>query len=384
MGPERAPADPPFDRLFEGSRTGSGFEPLRRMRDRVESILQVVVGEDGVLVQDFSGRIAYANAPAARLLAGDDVAALLRTPSAELLRGLEIRDEAGQLQPAELPGTAILRGAPAGERTLQITNAIGETRWTTVRILPLHDDRGAVGSSISIFRDVTEQRQTADFREHLLGIASHDLRGPLSAITMAAAVIARRPQPMDPQLARLVGQIQSSADRAARMVRDLLDLTQGRLGGGIPLAPTEVEIDRLVHGIVEEVRAAHPARVIELHCPPAGRARWDPDRISQVIANLLGNAISYGAPERPVTLRVAARAAAVELAVHNHGPAIPADKLARMFEPFARGAAADHAQRSVGLGLYIVKEVVSGHRGAIAVSSDAAAGTTFTVTLPRD
>jgi signal transduction histidine kinase len=371
-------------RLFEGGGTlGSAFDQLRQARNQVESILQVVVGDDGVLVQDFTGRIAYANASGARLLGADSVSALLRTPSAQLLATLAIEDEHGADLSGELPGTGILRGGPAAERTLQLRRGEGEPRWVTARTLAQHDDRGAVVTAITILRDITDQRLTADFRESLLGIASHDLRQPLSAIMMASGAMALRADKLEPRMAKLVLQIQNSTERASRMVHDLLDLTQARLGGGIPVAPRPVAVQPLLASVVDEVLAAHPDRRIELECVDAGSAAWDGDRIAQVIANLLGNAMTYGDPEHPVTVRVAAAPEEISITVSNRGPAIPPEQLQRVFEPFMRGTDAGRYQRSVGLGLYIVKEIVASHGGRVTAASCADAGTAFTVELPR-
>jgi signal transduction histidine kinase len=372
-------------RLFS-SAPGVGaslFDELLSARERVESILQVVVGDDGVLVQDFSGRIVYANAGAAAILGVDHVERLLRMPLRQLVNHLEIRTEDGEVLGGELPGTAILRGAPASERTLQLRFRQSEPRWVTVRALPMHDHKGAIVASISILRDVTAERRTADFRENLLGIVSHDLKSPLTAIGITASLLARRAVDLDPRTAKMVLQIQSSADRASRLVRDLLDLTQARLGGGIPVEPREVEVVRLVEAAVDEVLAGHPDRTVELRAADAGTARWDPDRLGQVLTNLLSNALAYSAAGTPVRAEVAGSPERVLIKVHNHGTPIPPERQAQLFEPFMRGAASTSFERSVGLGLYIVKEIVGAHGGTVSVRSTSEAGTTFTVDLPR-
>ena len=378
LGPIRVQEVPP--RPAPGP--ASALAQLRETRERIGSILNLVAGDDGVLVQDFTGRIVYANEPGARLLGVPDVPTLLRTPSAHLLRNLQIKDQDGTDLSHELPGAGILRGEPAAVRTLQIASAGGATRWANVRTLALSDDRGTVATSVTVLRDITDQRLTADFRENLLAIASHDLRGPLSAISMAASVIARRPDSLEPIVAKLVLQIQASTDRAVRMVHDLLDLTQARIGGGIPVARGQVDVAQLVGAAVSEARAARPERIIEVECTTGLSARWDGDRIRQVLANLLGNAFAYGAPDAPVRVSVRSGDGAVVLVVHNQGPVIPADKITTLFEPWMRGGAEGAAQRSVGLGLYIVKEIVSSHEGTITATSDAENGTAFRVTLP--
>ncbi|MEJ7929498.1 HAMP domain-containing sensor histidine kinase [Ramlibacter sp. AN1015] len=372
----------------------SAFEQLRRTRQRIDGILQVVVGDDGVLVQDFTGRIAYANAPAALMLGAASPEALLRTPQEELLGALVIRDEAGSDVSGELPGTAVLRGGEGGERVLRMSAAPGGERWVRVRTAPMRDDRGLVASVVTVLRDETGTRRAAEFRDNLLGIASHDLRGPLSAIVMGASAVAQRAHTLDPNIAKLMGLIQSSAEKAGRMVHDLLDLTQARLGGGIPVTRRESSAEQLLKEVIDELAAIHHGRAIVARCTTRARTVcWDPDRVSQVIANLVNNAITYGDPGTPVTVTVAdAQAQAQEgraqtqervaISVHNHGPEIASSNLESMFEPYTRGSAAGRHQRSVGLGLYIVKEIVAAHGGVVSATSSRQEGTCFTVLLP--
>lgn len=377
------PTEIPYRALFEGGKVAFAFEQLRQTRQQIDGILQVVVGDDGVLVQDFSGRIAYANGPAATMLGVATPEQLLRMPRDQLLATLVIRDEDGNDHSGELPGTSVLQGAGASERTLQIISAAGGERWVKVRASAMRDDQGLIASSVTVLRDVTNARLTADFRENLLGIASHDLRGPLSAIVMGASGIARRSETLDPSVAKLVLLIQSSADKAVRMVHDLLDLTQARLGGGIPVSLRQVDAGALLASIVDELSAIHPERHIAARGTAVRPVQWDPDRIGQVVANLVANAVAYGDADRPVTVGMLEVQEQVAITVHNHGPEISAGQIERMFQPFVRGSQAGRHQRSVGLGLYIVKEIVSAHGGTVSVDSTREAGTRFTVLLPR-
>lgn len=342
------------------------------------------MGSDGVLVQNFTGRVVYANEPAARLLGCSTAISLLRVSAVDLVRDLQIRDDAGNDCSGELPGTAILRGAPARESTLQICRARSEPRWVTVRAVPMHDDRGAVAAAVTILRDVTEQRRISEFRENLLGIASHYLRSPLSAISMASEALARSHRGMHPDLAeRLIRRIKSSSENALQLVYDLLDLTRGRLGSGIPINPTEVAIGPLVSAVIEEVGTTHPGRAIELVGSGGGMAHWDAARITQLLSNLLRNALTYGSAEKPVRVILDAGPEEVSVSVHNSGSYIDPQKCARIFEPFVRAGETNYSQRSIGLGLYIVREIASAHAGSVTVTSDRELGTTFTVRLRR-
>lgn len=362
---------------------GAAFDELLQTRERAESILQVVIGDDGALVQDFSGRITYANQPAARMLGVADAASLVRTPPGELLSRLSLEDEESGQRLEALPGSAVLRGAPAGERTLKLTAPGAAPRWLTVRALPMPDSNGALAASVTILRDITEQRQNAEFRERVLAIVSHDLRTPLAAISMTAALVQRRTRTFAPWVAEAAGRMQNSAERAARLVRDLLDLTQAQLGRGLPVERGSLEVVSLVEGVIDELLAAHPERVIELRHRGVDVAHWDADRIRQVLVNLLGNALDHGPAQAPIDIAIDGDPQAVSIAIHNHGGAIPPEQLERLFEPFVRGRPGASGQRSIGLGLYIVKEIVQAHDGTVSVASAPGRGTTFTVRLPH-
>jgi signal transduction histidine kinase len=133
---------------------------------------------------------------------------------------------------------------------------------------------------------------------------------------------------------------------------------------------------------IVEIRAGHPDTVLRLVMTEALRGEWDPDRLTQVVANLVGNAIQHG-NGTTVTLSGQGHGDSVTLAVHNGGPPIPSEVLPFVFEPLARGRAEEGGSHSIGLGLFIARAIVSAHGGDIEVSSSADAGTTFTVRLPR-
>lgn len=173
----------------------------------------------------------------------------------------------------------------------------------------------------------------------------------------------------------------NSAQRMERMIRDLLDVTQARLGGSLPLKRRPVDLQQVCDEAMIEIRVGEPGAVVRLQADGDLRGEWDPDRLAQVVSNLVGNAIQHG-DGTPVTLTVHADDDSVTLAVHNGGPPIPPDVLPFVFEPLARGHL-ESVRHSIGLGLFIARVIVSAHGGHIEVSSSAGAGTTFTVALPK-
>lgn len=226
-----------------------------------------------------------------------------------------------------------------------------------------------------------ELGREAELREYLLGIVSHDLRNPLAAITMAVKLMLRHGG-LAPDDQKRVGRIAGSADRMARMISELLDLTRSRVGGGLEITRDRSDFFLLCRQAVDEAELAHPELQVDFVMEGDGVGAWDASRLGQVLGNLLGNAIQYGAPGAPVSLR-AVGAGDVTLEVHNEGAPIPAELQAHLFEPFHRGPVGQRSRQGLGLGLYIASEIVKAHGGALVVRSTEAEGTTFRLTLPR-
>jgi PAS domain S-box-containing protein len=250
---------------------------------------------------------------------------------------------------------------------------------------------GSRKEGIGFILDITErkaaeeqQRRVYEFQDRLIGIASHDIRSPTAAILTTSQTLLARPG-LDEKLRRPVERIARSAARVERLIGALLDYTRARLGGGIPVMPQAMDLREVVAQGGEEARAAHPSRdiLLELGAPVPGV--WDANRLAQVVSNLLDNALKYGEPTRPIRVSLREEAGAACLEVHNEGPAIPKELLSSLFEPFQRGEQRDETIKlSLGLGLYIVREVVRAHGGTVEVQSDEARGTTFRVRLPME
>ena len=226
-----------------------------------------------------------------------------------------------------------------------------------------------------------QAQEAVRIREDVVAIVSHDLRNPLNAISMSATLLLKDNSLEDRQ-AKNLSRISSAADRANRMIRDLLDFTQARVEG-IPIQPQACDLHELLRRVVEEVQSAHPERHLECETVGNGQGAWDCDRMAQVVANLVGNAVQHSPPGTPV--RISSRAdAGLVFTVHNLGAPIAPEVLPTLFEPFQRGSATGRGTRgSVGLGLFIALQIVQAHGGTIEVASIEAEGTLFTVRLPQ-
>jgi signal transduction histidine kinase len=220
------------------------------------------------------------------------------------------------------------------------------------------------------------------FSQLLVGIVSHDLRNPLNVIQLNAALLERAG--LRDEFARCVQRIQSSTAMSLRLIRDLLDFTQARLGGGLPVVRAPGDIVEIVQQAADAARLAHPARRIEVDAHGDGAGTWDADRIAQVVGNLLNNALVYGDPDSPIHVAVHAEHSRVRIAVHNAGEPIPPALREALFEPLQQGeSTAGRSGRNIGLGLYIVRQIARAHGGEVQCRSTRDEGTTFTVDLPR-
>ncbi|MEW5716576.1 PAS domain-containing sensor histidine kinase [Pseudomonas sp. SB113] len=222
-------------------------------------------------------------------------------------------------------------------------------------------------------------QRRALFAEQMVAIVSHDLKNPLTAIRMASDFLNRGERTAKER--QLLGHIGQSSERAQRMIADLLDFTQARVGHGITIKAAPLDLHEVIHRAVDELRVAFPKATLEHQAQGRGDACLDADRVQQIIGNLVANSVAYGDPQRPITITSRLDDGACEVAVHNHGTAIPEALLAGLFEPMTRGTDQGSDVRSVGLGLYIVRELARVHGGDVTVRSCATAGTTFTVTF---
>ncbi len=237
-------------------------------------------------------------------------------------------------------------------------------------------------------RRVAEAERTDRFNELFAGILGHDLRNPLSAITLSAELLARRTR--SDEISRPLARILASAERMERMIAQLLDFTRIRLGQGLPLELGPVDLGALARAILDELEPVFGRR-IELMRVGSVLGRWDWDWLGQLLSNLAANACQHGAAGAPIVVRLdGGRPDVVTLHVENGG-VIPAELLPTLFEPFRhaqsrsgiRAVPGGPRSSGLGLGLHIAEQIVRAHGGSIQVVSGPLSGTCFTVELPR-
>lgn len=221
-------------------------------------------------------------------------------------------------------------------------------------------------------------------RDIFLAILGHDLRAPLQAVNMSTEMLLRKAQ-LDSNGLSLANNIKNGARHMGVMVSDLLEFVRSRLGSSLPIEPKPMNLADAAQAAIDEACAGQPDYHPKLHIHGDTQGQWDRGRIDQLLQNLIGNALQHGQNSQAVTLTLNGTADTVVLSMHNYGTPIPPAAIGTVFDPLVRSASEElgSASTSLGLGLFIVKEVVDAHRGTIEVTSTEADGTTFTVMLPR-
>ncbi len=362
--------------LEDASERTMAEDSLRRDRDLLHAVIQSTT--DAVFVKDLSGRYVLLNLAAAKAF-GRPTHELIGHTDEELL-GVQ----------AAAPTVAHDRAVLAAQQTATYEDADGGPGfgcvWQSTKGVLRRED-GEVYGLFGISRDVTARRRQEEerekegrFRERFIGVLGHDLGNPLAAIRLSAAALLGR-ETLPPDVRRVMQRIDGSAERMSRLVKQLLDFTRARMAGGIPLRPREMVLEEVCRRIIAELELAFPARPIHLEVHGESRGYWDEERLAQVLSNLVSNAIQYSPPGTPVSVRLEAQEAQQRVEVHNAGLPIPEALREHLFEPFHRSERAHRG--GLGLGLYIVAQIVQAHGGHVEVSSTLEEGTCFTLLLPR-
>jgi two-component system sensor histidine kinase/response regulator len=229
-------------------------------------------------------------------------------------------------------------------------------------------------------QELIERTETLRLNEMFAAVLGHDLRSPLGAMMTAAHLLPLLTP--EPRVHDVATRLLSSGAQMTRMIEDLLDMTRARLGGGIPISVTGTELGPQVLRAIQEKQAAWPDRHIGVRMSGDTHGTWDPDRILQVVSNLLGNALEHGTPGSPISTVVnGTDPGVVVMDVTNQGT-IPPEVFAHIFDPFRSGRQGTTRSGGLGLGLFIAKQIVEAHHGRIHASCDEVS-TTLQVILPR-
>ncbi|MDY0933333.1 PAS domain-containing sensor histidine kinase [Chryseobacterium sp. CFBP8996] len=233
-------------------------------------------------------------------------------------------------------------------------------------------DRRLYEENLQEAKKITEtklniEQEQAVVREQFIAVLGHDLRNPLGGVMSAAQLLMR--SELSERDKRLMNVIHSSSRRMYEMINNIMDMTRGRLGGGISITSVVVDLKELLSEVSNELKLSHPNRAIESHFNICKSVECDPGRIAQLVSNLLANAIVHGSSDAPIRLLAETTDEYWELSVTNKGQVIPEKTLKDLFHPFQRGSTQTN-QNGLGLGLYISSEIAKAHHGILFVTSN--------------
>ncbi|AZZ37087.1 hypothetical protein CIK05_09875 [Bdellovibrio sp. qaytius] len=237
---------------------------------------------------------------------------------------------------------------------------------------------------IATIFDITEKKQIEILKDQFINTLTHDLRTPLSVITMATELLSLKKD--DPVMVeKLIERIAANASRGDRMIQDLLDTSRIRSGFGLALDLAPCDLSQVIHDVVETLTSLHGDRFIVSGNTAPIKGYFSESGMRRLLENLCSNAIKYGAKELPVVIHVLQTSVDVSIAVQNKGEPIPKENLSTIFQQFSRTRSAQSSGKlGWGIGLTIVKGITEAHCGTITIESSASEGTTFTVKIPLD
>lgn len=222
-----------------------------------------------------------------------------------------------------------------------------------------------------------DANQTAELREQFIAVLGHDLRNPLASIDAGARLLARTSR--DDKTTAIAELIGRGVSRMAGLINNILDFSRGRLGGGIPVVRTlDSQLGAALLEVIDEFRLARPERTIHVDLAVDAPVFCDGARIAQLFSNLLGNALTHGAPNTPVQVRARTKNGAFELTVVNGGPAISTEAARQIFQPFKRTTS---REQGLGLGLFIASEIARAHDATLEFESNSSQ-TRFVLRMP--
>lgn len=362
-------------------------EQLRRSEERARLIIDGVT-DYAIFMLDPEGRVTTWNA------------------GAERLKGYRAEEIIGESFERFYPADALA----AGDATRELEGAARDGRyedegwrirkdgtrfWANVVLTALRDVNGHLIGFAKVTRDLTERVQLEEqrvraaraeealrLRDEFLAVVSHELRTPLTAILLGLHGIHERLQNDDETLAGRLARVLRSGQRLSALIDDLLDVSR-IAAGRLALARDDVELGELVARVVESLKPAAERAGCELRldAPAPVIGCWDRVKLEQVVSNLLGNAIKFGAGH-PVDLLIRTDEQHVELVIADRGPGIDESDLQRIFERFERAASIRH-HGGLGLGLYIAERIVDAHGGVLKACRREGGGAEFVVRLPR-
>lgn len=359
-------------------------EKLARSHNQLKVIFDHL--PEAVLVQDIDHKVIYAN-PKAAALAGVSSAEEWTSQNAKVDHYEYFKEDGTVFEADEFPSKRVLRGEEVPEMIMRYRHKVtGVERTSLAMARAICDENGKPFQAVSVFLDITDKirietelREALHARNLFFSVASHELRTPITAMKLNTQLM----HLTYPQISlEAISKLDRQVGKLSKLVDDMLDIS--RLSRGrLELNKKEMNLSQLtrevLYGMMDQLKLA--GIPLTLNAPENITGFWDPDRLEQVVENLVTNAIRY-ARKTPLYVRVAESQDKVILEVCDQGPGIPPEDFDRIFNQFERSRSIGE-RSGMGLGLFIVKEIVTLHGGTISVSNLNTGGARFIVELPR-
>ncbi|MCX2542813.1 HAMP domain-containing sensor histidine kinase [Pseudomonas sp. COW5] len=372
-----------------------------RLSGFIETHVDAIVGEWEKFARTITPAADFLDGPALR----DHARSILLAAARDMSKPQTPREQAAKAKGEGPEKTPSLdkAGASHGELRhtvgfdlVQMTSEFRHLRACVIRLWITHlksPDMAAFQDMIRFNEAIDEAlaESTAAYAEQVnrsrdifLAILGHDLRAPLQAVSMSTELLMRKTT-LEGDALTCALNIKQGARHMAAMVSDLLELVRSRLGKNLPIETALMDLADTARAAIAEACAGNPECDPTLKIEGDTRGMWDGARLDQLLQNLIGNALQHGSEPREVIVTLTGKADHVLLTVHNYGDPIPEEAIGTIFDPLVRSSDEELGQpsTSLGLGLFIVKEVVTAHGGTIEVSSSETEGTLFSVMLPR-
>jgi len=320
-----------------------------------------------------------------------------QTPSQQIEKSKGLAPgEPDARSPASVHGT---QRRLSGFSLVQLAAEYRSLRATVIRLWMANPSNpsGAITSDIVRFNETIDQALAESIvtytahaertRDTFLAILGHDLRSPLATMSMASDLLVRTSDNNIERTIALGARVKRGAVSMSTMVNDLLEFARTELGGEIPIVPKLADLREVCQWAIDDASAVHPDCMFKLEVCGELEFSFDTARMQQVFSNLLNNAAQFHTGDQPVTISANSEPEIVTVKIKNFGKVIPQESLKVIFNPLVQLLVENdqngRPSTSMGLGLFIAREITTAHGGTIAVTSSEIAGTVFTVRIPR-
>ena len=259
--------------------------------------------------------------------------------------------------------------------------ADGSYRWHLNRAIPMRDEVGGILFWVGTATDIEDQRVEMERRDEFIGIASHELKTPLTSLKGYIQLISYKKEILPPAVKQYIDKAAIALNKLQRLVNDLLDVSKIQ-AGKLEYAVTEVNLTALVKSCTETAQHIFPLHKFESEIEEGLLTTGNEERLEQVFMNLVNNAVKYSPVNKTVSVKASKQGSKVQVSVADYGIGLTTSQMERVFERFYRVEDKKHMSSGLGMGLYISREIIHSHHGQIGVESKIGNGSTFYFELP--